>query len=100
MKLLVGSRSTWTSGVRSNLAMRWKAATASVGLLARMTPRLAESASGLRTQGYPTRSAAAIIADFVASRETREKAGTLSPAARSSSRERYLSRQTSAAEAG
>src|SRR5262252_3728325 len=101
MKWLVSSRSTPTSGVRSSARIRSKARTNSSAVSARIMPRLAESASGLSTQGdgSPTASAASRRRGS-ASTGKREKPGTLSPACRRRSRERYLSRQASAASGG
>src|SRR2546425_345285 len=101
MKLLVSSRITPTSGVPSSARMRPKAWTNSSAVSARITPRLAESASGLSTQGDASPTApAASRRRGSASTGKREKPGTLSPARRRRSRERYLSRQASAASGG
>ena len=71
-----------TSGVRRMAAMRAHAAANSAGSSARMTPRLAESTSGLSTHGYGTRRAT--LARIVVHREGGEgRRGTPAAASRS-----------------
>src|SRR5216683_1218865 len=99
MNSLVSSRKTPTSGLRKSFRIRSNACTNSSGVSARITPRLPESASGLSTQGK------VISAETTSGRGFEcegnlLKAGTLSPASRNRSRERYLSRQMSVASGG